>query len=445
MSGSLTIAGLGPGDPGLRTIAVQRALDHAKQIILRTGIHPGLDDLLADPRTTTCDDLYNVLPSFDDVYNAVVDRVAAAATTVRVVYAVPGNAYFGERTIEPLTRRCLECDIPVNVLASVSAFDVMAQTLRTDFMASSVQLLDATDLHIWLSREPFGGSLLDIVPSRPMLVSQVYSRAIASSVKLALTRILPDEHEVLVVSAAGVTGQEVIVSCPLHDLDHQLVNHLTSVWVPPLPILSATKSSPTLHRIAATLRAPGGCPWDRKQTHASLRGAVIEEAHEVVDAIDENDSDHLAEELGDLLLQVALHAQIAEEAGAFTIEDVYDHVNRKLVRRHPHVFGTANADTPDQVMQTWQNVKAEERRQRGEPTDPPVTSPLDKLPRSMPILTRVTRVLSESAGAQTAQATDGLADRLLNAVEAVIAAGLDPERELERAFRDRSGDGIVND
>jgi tetrapyrrole methylase family protein/MazG family protein len=330
------------------------------------------------------------------------------------------------------------------MLASVSAFDVVAQALGQDLMSSNVQFIDAIDLDAWLTREPFGGSLLDLVPSRPMLVSQVYSKAIASSVKLALTRVLPDEHEVVVVTAAGVPGEESVVSCPLHDLDHQPVNHLTSVWVPPLPILSAPRSSSTLHHITATLRAPDGCPWDRKQSHATLRDSLIEEAHEVVDAIDEDDSDHLAEELGDLLLQVALHTQIAEEAGEFTIEDVYDHVNRKLVRRHPHVFGDVHADTPDKVVQTWQSIKAEERRQRGEPIDPPITSPLDKLPHSMPILTRVAQVLSKSSATRSNQPNDKLAKQLLAAVEAVVAAGLDPERELERAFRERSQDGIVN-
>jgi tetrapyrrole methylase family protein / MazG family protein len=237
----------------------------------------------------------------------------------------------------------------------------------------------------------------------------------------------------------------VVVTCPLHDLDHQPVNHLSSVWIPPLETLAATKSASTLHRITGMLRAPEGCPWDRKQSHASLRDAVIEEAHEVVDAIDEGDPEHLAEELGDLLLQVALHAQIAEEAGAFTIEDVYDHVNRKLVRRHPHVFGEVNADTPDQVIQTWQSVKAEERRQRGEPVDTSIASPIDKFPRSMPIMTRLARVLGNTTTSQPTGPSEDLADQLLSAVEAVIAAGLDPERELERAFRERTRPLAAND
>jgi len=162
---------------------------------------------------------------------------------------------------------------------------------------------------------------------------------------------------------------------------------------------------------------------------------VIEEAHELVDAIDDGDLDHLAEELGDLLLQVALHAQIAEESGAFTIEDVYDHVNRKLVRRHPHVFGDVTASTSDRVVQTWDSVKAEERRLRGVTVQPQPGSPFDSLPRSMPVLTRIAQTLGNNQPIATVDAGEQAGQQLLHAVEAVIAAGLDPERELELAFR----------
>jgi tetrapyrrole methylase family protein/MazG family protein len=179
-----------------------------------------------------------------------------------------------------------------------------------------------------------------------------------------------------------------------------------------------------------------GCPWDRKQTHETLREAAIEEAYEVVDAIDEGDGEHLAEELGDLLLQVALHAQIAEEAGEFSIEDVYDHVNRKLVRRHPHVFGDANAKTPEDVITTWQGVKAQERKSRGEIEVE--RDPLDKLPRSMPVLTRVAEVMKSSLPVGQNASADRLGDDLLAAVEALVVAGHDPERELERAYRRRT-------
>jgi tetrapyrrole methylase family protein/MazG family protein len=436
MPGSLTIVGLGPGDPGLRTVATQQALERADQIILRTAIHPGLDDLVADPRTTTCDDLYQRATSFDGVYEAIVDRVLASSQVNHVVYAVPGHPLYGERTVAPLEARASEAGIPTMIFSAVGALDAISLALGVDPMAEQAQLLDAVALDAWLQGEQFGGGLLDVVSSRPILVNQVYSRQIASSVKLALSRVFPEDHPVIVVDAAGVPGQQRLTDCPLHDLDHLPVDHLTSVWIPALPILAATRSATTLHRLAGILRSPGGCPWDREQTHRSLREAVIEEAYEVVDAIDEADSAQLAEELGDLLLQVALHAQIAEESGDFTIEEVYDHVNRKLVRRHPHVFGDAAATTASAVIATWQGIKAEERRVKGVTESD--LDPFDRLPRSMPVLTRITAVRRQRSATPTESSVDELGDRLLESVEAIVAAGFDPERELERAFRRQS-------
>ena len=133
-------------------------------------------------------------------------------------------------------------------------------------------------------------------------------------------------------------------------LDRISVDHLTSVVVPPLDWQSNTRSPHELFRIVAKLRDENGCPWDREQTHASIRGAVIEEAFEVVDAIDTGDMTGLAEELGDLLIQVALHAQMANEAGDFDASDVFDAISSKLIRRHPHVFGDAVANDPDAVI-----------------------------------------------------------------------------------------------
>lgn len=116
--------------------------------------------------------------------------------------------------------------------------------------------------------------------------------------------------------------------------------------------------------IIEKLRAPDGCPWDREQTHYSLRPNMIEEAYEAVDAIDDNDMTHLKEELGDVLLQVVLHAQIASEEGNFDIEDVAQELNKKLIHRHPHVFGEAKIDNANDVLDAWDKLKAEEKTHR---------------------------------------------------------------------------------
>ena len=124
------------------------------------------------------------------------------------------------------------------------------------------------------------------------------------------------------------------------------------------------KNLEELIAVIAKLRAPDGCPWDREQTHSSLRPNMIEEAYEAVDAIDDNDMAHLREELGDVLLQVVLHSQIASENGDFTIEDVTKELKEKLIHRHPHVFGSAKIDTADDVKDAWDKLKAEEKTER---------------------------------------------------------------------------------
>ena len=124
------------------------------------------------------------------------------------------------------------------------------------------------------------------------------------------------------------------------------------------------KNLEELIAVIAKLRAPDGCPWDREQTHSSLRPNMIEEAYEAIDAIDDNDMAHLREELGDVLLQVVLHSQIASENGDFTIEDVAKELKEKLIHRHPHVFGSAKIDTADDVKDAWDKLKAEEKTER---------------------------------------------------------------------------------
>ena len=147
-----------------------------------------------------------------------------------------------------------------------------------------------------------------------------------------------------------------------------------------------------LVRVMATLRGPGGCPWDRQQTHASLRPYLLEEAYEVLDAIDAQDPHRLREELGDLLLQVVFHAQIASERGEFTIHDVVGDLHDKLVRRHPHVFGgVQGVDTPEQVKARWEALKQAERGQ--------VPSALDGVPAALPALVRAQKLYERASRA----------------------------------------------
>jgi tetrapyrrole methylase family protein/MazG family protein len=137
--------------------------------------------------------------------------------------------------------------------------------------------------------------------------------------------------------------------------------------------------------IQARLRAPGGCPWDREQTHDTLKTYLIEEAYEVLDALEQGNADELTEELGDLLLQILFHADIAREAGRFDITHVISAIQDKLVRRHPHVFGKVKADTAEQVLKNWAQLKAKEKRPSTSP-EQPIPSALEGIPRSLPAL-----------------------------------------------------------
>ena len=217
-------------------------------------------------------------------------------------------------------------------------------------------------------------------------------------------------------------------------------------------------------RLIARLRAPGGCPWDREQTHKSISAMTIEEAYEVLEAIDAGDDQELAGELGDLLLQVVFHSQIAAEEGRFTIEDVVARVSEKMVRRHPHVFGDHEADTPAAVLRNWEALKAAERAEVGKGTrhDP---SMLDSVSKSLPAVmeafqmtTKVARVgfdwpseaaVLEKLDEETGELKDAVAGRprddaaveeelgdlLFVAVNVARSLGVDPEGALKAANR----------
>jgi len=155
--------------------------------------------------------------------------------------------------------------------------------------------------------------------------------------------------------------------------------------------MSAADAFDELVRIMQRLRAPGGCPWDREQTHATIKPYLIEEAYEVAEAIDDNDFDELRKELGDLLLQVVFHAQMAKEAGRFEIEDVVRGINEKMTRRHPHVFADTQVSGSDEVLRNWARIKSEERKDR------PDNSVVAGVPRALPALLRAHRLGEKAA------------------------------------------------
>ena len=384
----LTIIGLGPGNPmSLSPQALSLLTENkpGRSILVRTARHPVFD---AEPLATCLkngafiplDDEYESNASFEDVYAAIVARVlriVAAKETSDVLYAVPGHPLVGESTVAQLLPLAKERGIPVRIIGAPSFIDASLELLG-EAVTGDLHIVDALSLDPHAPTPPAA-----LRTGGPLLLYQVHSREAASNTKLALMRAgYPDDFSVTIVQAAGIPGLEKYVGLPLYELDRRKDHdHLTSVWVPDLPADQRRPSFDELVGIMARLRdKDNGCPWDLKQSHETLKPYVIEEAHEVVDAIDSGDPDKLCEELGDLLLQVVFHAQLAAEDGMFDSEDVCAGIVEKLVRRHPHIFGDVIVDDAEQVLTNWQAIKATEKGNEER------KSILDGVPQSFPAL-----------------------------------------------------------
>ncbi|HMO97268.1 MAG TPA: MazG nucleotide pyrophosphohydrolase domain-containing protein, partial [Tepidiformaceae bacterium] len=341
-AGPIHIVGLGPGAPGHLTVATRDLIARGLPLILRTRHHPTVAGLAG--AFTDCDDLYAGAESFDHVYEAVAARVLEAAESGEVVYAVPGHPLVAERSVTYLLAEALARGIAVEVYPAVSYLDVAAVALRADM--GGVQLCDALDLRIdtW----------------RPALISQLYDRDAVTALKLKLLDIYPAEHQVTRLSALG-TAEESVAQLPLAELDHRPFGYLDALFVPALAPIEDVRRFDGLHHVIERLHAPDGCPWDREQTHESLRPHLLEESFEALEAIDRGDLAALTEELGDVLLQVLMHAAVAERLDEFMLGDVVEHIARKLIRRHPHVFGDTTASDAQEVYQNWEALKQKEK------------------------------------------------------------------------------------
>lgn len=346
----ITIIGLGPGDPDLLTHAAYRLLERAPEVVLRTRRHPTVSLLEAwHKQLVSYDEWYDRYASFDELYAAIVADVLARGRAGEVFYAVPGHPLVAEATVQGLLA---QNEVPVTVMPGLSGVEATYALIGVD-PTHGLQLLDGLALEG-----------VEINPELGALVVQVYNQKMATQAKLALMRFYPDEHEIVLVKAASVPGQEVMERIKLFELDHRKdIDHLTSLYLPPAPAVGLTR----LRRIVAKLRDPdGGCPWDLEQTPQTLRRFILEEAYETVEAIDEDDEARIVEELGDLLLQVFLQSQIAQDEERFDLDEVADAISDKLIFRHPHVFGEEAVKDAEEVLANWDVLKAREKEARGE-------------------------------------------------------------------------------
>lgn len=408
----ITIVGLGPGDPGMITRAAWETITTTRVLYLRTAVHPTVAALPAHVVVHAFDDLYEQAERFDEVYEQIADSLIARARGGEpVVYAVPGDPLVAEATSRHLVRRARAQGIPVRVLSGVSFIEPTCALLGVDPLEHGLQLIDALDLVIddssvhyeapsWatLHGHAYEPPLLPfpLTPTRPALICQVYSRPVASHVKLSLMERYPADHPVTLVRAAGVAGQESATELPLHTLDHRSdFDHLTSLFVPPLSPLADQRGAEGVAFIIARLLGPNGCPWDREQTPQSLRSALLEEAHEVLEALDADDDAALVEELGDLLINILMQSEMARQAGRFDAGDVFSTVAEKLIRRHPHVFGALNVAASDEVLRNWDAIKRAELAAKGRQRH----SSLDGVPPSLPALALAQKVIKKAARA----------------------------------------------
>ena len=355
----ITVLGLGPGDPGLLTRQAWQVLESSPEVYMRTRMHPVVDHLPESLRPEgrriySFDDLYEASQTFDEVYQTIVERVLELGRRPQgVVYAVPGHPYVAEATCSEIIRRAQAEKLPVRVVEGMSFLEPVFSALGID-PYPRLALVDALELVV--SHVP------SFPTSYPALIAQIHSAAVAADLKLTLTSLYPDEHPVKLVHAAG-TAQQRVENLALYEIDRSPhIGLLTALYLPPL---EANSSFEAFLEVVAHLRAPDGCPWDREQTHLTLRADLLEETYEALAALDAGDPQGLREELGDLLLLILLHTQIASDNGEFTITDVLRGVHTKIVHRHPHVFGDVMAADAGTVLKNWEILKAEERASQG--------------------------------------------------------------------------------
>jgi tetrapyrrole methylase family protein/MazG family protein len=368
MPGHVVVVGLGPAGPDLVTAQTTAAIERIPRRYVRTARHPSAA-IVTD--AVAFDDLYDDAASLDDVYAAIVEILVDAADRYgEVLYAVPGSPLVAERTVELL--RAVD-GVAVTVVPALSYLDLAWAALGVDPLAAGVRLVDGRRFAVEAAGE-----------RGPLLVAQCDSRTVLSDVKLAVDDGA-EPGSVIVLQRLGLPD-EAVVDVAWDDLDRVVEpDHLTTLWIPSWAP-SVGRELVRFHELVRTLRER--CPWDREQTHRSLTSHVIEETYEVVDAIESGDDDHLAEELGDLLFQVEFHAVIAEQEGRFTMADVARGIHDKLVHRHPHVFGTVDADHVEQVLVNWEAIK---RAEKGR------TSLFDGIPSGLPSLAYAAKVQRKAA------------------------------------------------
>lgn len=356
--------------PNAMTVSQQTALSQAGRLFLQTQKHPTATAILAlGYKFNTMDDFYESAEDFDALNQSIAARLCGAGDCV---YVATGNIQNSQ--LPAILSAAEQSGVTVQVLPHLSVGDVAFPNRTRSIAVSAHDLPQGLD------------------PEQNYTLEEIDSARIAGEAKLFFSEYYPDEWTVSFASIQpnGVYSARDIKLC---ELDRQMNYDATCVLYVP----SSTYEQRSRHdfedvmRIVRRLRAPNGCPWDREQTHASLKNALLEECYELIDAIDEADDAHICEEMGDVLLQFALHAAIGEEQCAFTARDACTDLVEKLIYRHPHVFGTVRVGGSDEVLKNWDALKMAQRNQQTQ------TEVLKSVPKSFPALLRSRKVQKKAA------------------------------------------------
>lgn len=413
----ITLLGLGPGSPEKLTRQAWDVLQNTTEIHLRTNQHPVVSHFPSTIQVYSFDHLYDSQNTFEEIYQQIVRRVLELGKRPQgVVYGVPGHPFVAEATGPEIACQAKEMGLPCKVVDGLSFLEPVISALGLDPFPHTalVDALELTVQHV----PPFP-------TSAPAIIAQIYSRQVANDVKLTLMSVYPDEHPVQLVHAAG-TAQERVEEVQLHEIDRSHhIGNLTALFVPGL---GTATSFEAFQEIIAHLRAPDGCPWDRKQTHQSLRSHLLEETYEAITALDADDPNAMSEEFGDLLLQIVLHVQIASEYGEFSMPEVLQGIYEKIVRRHPHVFSDLELRDVDGVLHNWEKLKAAERVENGKAE----TGLLDGVALVLPALIQASEYQDRAArvGFDWSKIS-GVYDKILEEINEIQIAANEQDRAAE--------------
>ncbi|MCH5278501.1 MAG: nucleoside triphosphate pyrophosphohydrolase [Christensenellaceae bacterium] len=379
--------------PETMTTEVRSAIAECTMLYFQTEKHPCAAPAVLLRQESkalpyqTMDDLYDECEDFDQLNERIASRLTSDEKTDDIGYAVLGRGVSPELMRE-IRKKASVRGFGIRVLASQGfAESALAYAVSCGIIEGS------TEYNVRSAR-----SLTHADTSVPLAIEEIDTLLRAGEVKLTLSDYYPDEHDVLLFTLNGSAhyDSDCVRRLPLYKLDYPenayRFDAATVMIVPPCGLMERSRHGLSgLMEVMHRLRAPGGCPWDAEQTHESLRSSLIEEAYEVLDAIDRKDTIALEEELGDLLLQIVFHAAIEQERSEFTMRDVTTGIVNKLIYRHPHVFGSVKVNGADDVLYNWENLKQKEKSQST------VADAMHAVPASFPSLIRSYKIQKKAA------------------------------------------------